>query len=408
MQESPSHIPSRLEDDSLDLRTYASLFMRHRTSIAIIVGVSAVLSVALAQWRGPRYTAEMLLGVSSMRTDRNERVADLASVATLLESQTVLAGLLNEFKLGEAPHWQTIASFRANALQIEPVANAEYLKVMVTLSDSELAAKVANGLGARVLALSQSVSVESVKRAREDLRKSLEETDERLKKAQVAYEQYRSSAQIELARTDLDFRLDQRGKLSGLLVDLETERARVADIRAEMAKRQRIGTLNQSIADNPTMVEAARQADPKVNPLSLQLRSEYVDEVYGQLERELTTRTANVAAFEKRKSELATVRKLDRPQLDELNRLYERETRLSQLEIERDLALRAYTEASDAYQGAQLKLAGRVPVIHVVDPALPPTDGMTQLVRAALLGAVAGLLLAVVMVLGRYALTPRP
>lgn len=396
--------PTHREDDLIDVSQYLSLLWKKRILVGIVAVGFALLAAFGSWWLGPSYRAEMLLGVTSNMTIRPDRKAQLATVAALVQSQTTMAGVIDEFGLAKPPYGFTVTTFRRNAVVVEPVEDADYLRVSVSLPDPALAAKVANGIGTKVLALATSVGEAAAERARFGVRGPRDAAAKRYEDAAKAYSEYRDKAQIEMVRRDVDLRLGQRGTLTGLLVEIESQRASIAQIATEMAKRQRIGTISQSIASDPTMMEAARQAKPEGGVLGLQLKSEYVDTVYEQLERELTTRQAKLAGLEKEKAELAGVRKLDGPQLAELSRLYDREAILARLEMERDLAKRAYTEATVEDQGAQLRQASQLPILQLVDQAIPPTEPVMSPKRAGLIGLLAGIFLGSVAAIGRQVL----
>ena len=119
--------------------------------------------------------------------------------------------------------------------------------------------------------------------------------------------------------------------------------------------------------------------------------------------------TFETAFLERKKAQIVDVRKLGAPELAALTRLYQVESQLSDLVMQRDLASRVYLEVATAYETARLQVAGRSAQLQIIEPAVPPDLPLSRHVaRNTLLAAVVGLMLSVFGVLLYGGLSTEP
>ena len=128
--------------------------------------------------------------------------------------------------------------------------------------------------------------------------------------------------------------------------------------------------------------------------------------VFQTLDEEAARSRAHLAFLEQQRLRLTQAAGLNGNQLARLTQLYQGQSVLEQLDIERRLARKSYEDIAAKYQGTRLAAIGRTPQLLVVDPALAPERPTGRyLVRNVVLGISVGLLLGCVVVMLRQALT---
>jgi uncharacterized protein involved in exopolysaccharide biosynthesis len=388
-----------------DVRDYLLALWQRRSVIVLVAVVCAALGVGWSLLSPRLYEATALWSV-------NQRAGEntLSTVATLATSQAVLGDVLNEFKLGGRGNGYTIQRFRREALNVGPVPNTGFIRISVSLPDGDLAARVANAIGQRAQETARTVSDLELDRLRNQLQVPLDEAAKRLEEAQARRQEYRSEAQIDLLRRDVATLLDQREDLQRASIDIEAQRARVAQLEQQIGSRRPLGALTQRIEDNPSLLEAARSPGRDSSDLlGLRMQSEYVNDVYQKLDEELAIRRSDLAALETQMKSLAGTNNLDKgEQPTRLAELYELEAKLTQLDMEAELARKAYTDAAALHQGATLAVANRALQLQIVDPATPATESQSRMTsRNAVFGLGFGLLAGCFLALVPLAFSPQ-
>jgi uncharacterized protein involved in exopolysaccharide biosynthesis len=300
--------------------------------------------------------------------------------------------VVKEFHLADAPYYVTPQVFLESVLSVEEVRNSNLITLHVTLPDPALAAKVANRVtdlaveGARKLNQAEAVQ------ARDDLRDEVDESRKQMQAAAATLESFKTTAQVELTREDVKAMLEQRGQLLPLLMDIEAARAKVAREETDLAARQRVDSYAKTVDSDPTLAQAARAAGGSDGSLlGLQIRSQEPNRVYQSIEEQLTKDRAELAALERRRSELVGARRIDAQQQAKLTALYHKESELTRLTTEYDVAAKSYQEIAARYDVARVQVAARSGQIQVIDRAIEPTIPQPRhIARNAVFGLVGG------------------
>jgi len=407
--DNPPHPPvnagDTFPDDEIDLTKYVLGLWRYRLLVVLgtlLCGAAALVSVALA----PRsYEATAKLMVSPPKTGAAGEVGSSVSMATfrsLIENQSLGGKIVEEFGLNKPPHGVTATELMTRIVAVEVVRDASVILVRVRLWDPELAAKVANRLAESAEQLARALSQEETVAARDIIGAQLDASKKRFDEAEARLESFKKVAQLELLQKDVDALLGQRGTLLALLVDIQTEKARLSQAEAQLATRDRLETLKRSIDTDPAAMEAMRKAGSEPGSvLPLQLRNEFVNPVYESLDQVIATSRTRLAGLEKQRAELIDVRRLDRDQQAKLSLLYQQETTLSRLQTEHEIAREVYVDVSKRYEQARLQVAGRSAQLQLMDRALPPDRPISRhVVRSTVLASLTGLLLTAAAALG--------
>jgi protein tyrosine kinase modulator len=388
----------------VDLMRYALMLWRHRLWVVVGTMVCGLATCIVSIVLPPTYEATAKLLVSPPKTGAVNDNAPLISVASfrmLVENQSLGAKVVEEFGLNREPYRLTVEEFMKDRVKVEAVRDTNVVLVKVGLPNRDLAARVANRMAQGAERLAQQLNRDETVTAQEVIKAQLDQSQKRLEQAERNLESFKREAQIELLRKDVDSLLGQRGTLLGLLVEIQTEKARLSQAEALLDKRTRIETLRRSIDTDPAAMESARMTSSQAGSvLPLQLRNEFVNPVYESLDQVIATSRTRLAGLEKQKAELIDVRKIDADKQAKLSLLYQRETELARLQTEYEVSRALYLDVSTRYEQARIQVVGRSSQLQVIDFALPPDrPASPKVLRNTVVALVAGFLLTMIGVL---------
>jgi uncharacterized protein involved in exopolysaccharide biosynthesis len=290
---------------------------------------------------------------------------------------------------------------------VEVIRNTNVVAVAVTLRDPEKASALANqiamaglDLARRTKNLGPAIAIRDLLRARADeARASLERAADRVV-------QHRKKTQIDVLRKSMDAIFDERGQLSEISHSIDEERSRLIRAQADLASLSRIDALRRTIDESTLVAEATRVAAAANSPdirsvAGVQIRADEVNRVYDAVNRQIAAARVELADLQRHRDQLVKAAELTPDDAKKLSQVYAVEDELSRLELERTIRENAFSEAFNRYESARLNVS-RYGELIVLDPALPPDRPLGRgTVHNALMGAVAGLVLALVVVIGR-------
>jgi uncharacterized protein involved in exopolysaccharide biosynthesis len=393
------------DSETVDLPRQLRLLHRHRALIATCTQLGAVVALVVSFVIKRTYAADAALTISRSKIGEGQMLSDTLSTANfrpLIESRAVASQVIKETRIDEAPYWISPSRFFGEVVEIEEVRNSSVLLVHGQLSDAALVADIVNRVADLGAATARRVSQQEAVQARNDIKLQLDEAKTRLEAATAKLDAARKGAQLELVRKDVDAELEQRGALLDLQINIEAEKARLVKAEQELAARQRLDTVRRSIDADPALMEAARNADGTPRDLlTLQMKNEQVNPVYQEIDKQVAASRTLLAALERQRAQMSA-RKLDDPQLSRLSDMYAKESEISRLEMERDLAKKVYEQVANSYESARLLVAGRSSGLQILTRAIPPDKPESRKVpRNVLIGVLSGFLLSSLLVLVR-------
>ena len=318
-----------------------------------------------------------------------------ATFRAIVENATLASQVIEEVKLQNT----SPQTFVESALAVEEVRGTNIVKVKVTLGDPKLAADASRLLTQKAVALTQQIPQLEGASIQEQLKHHLSDAQQRLRTAEKELLTYKQNAQIDLIKGDTDAQLKERGELLSLVVTIEAERARLAAAEAEIRRQQPLlsaarspaaeEALRRSLsasagdvdAQQPTARSRAAEETPRRSPSvsagnvdaqHLDLTNPYINPVYQTLDFQISTSRTRIAALEKQRDELISVKKLGGKDLAQLNELYRRQIEQGRLQANFDLATRVYTDLAVKYEQSRTQALGNVAQLQVVDAALAP------------------------------------
>lgn len=388
------------------LRTvdYVQTFYAYRW---LIIGASmacAAVGLVLSMMATPMYRASATLAVSQSKIGESSVGGTASSAAGFIpfvRNHASAVEVIKKHRLDQPPHRLTPAGFLERTLSVSDVRNTNLLVASVVLPDPQLAAAVVNEVASFATSLSHRLSQEEAKRSRDLIGRHLDDLRGRLRTAETDLLGFQRTNQVQLLRGEVEALLDQRRDIPSLILTLATERARLARMESELARRDKLTSVRKSIDADPAMLEAAKASGrtPESSVLGLSMTSESANPVYEGLDADVATVRAEVAALEKQRAHLIEVNQLGGPQLAKLTQLYTKEGELARLQTEYDLAQKAYVEAAAQYENATLQVASRSAELQVIDAGFAPDRPFSPSpVRDALVWLVIGLIGATVAV----------
>jgi uncharacterized protein involved in exopolysaccharide biosynthesis len=365
----------RWMEDEVDFGRHLRILRRHGWLLVIGAVAGAGLGFLVTTTRPITYEAVTSL-IAHLPAKPASGGVDRATLRAFLENQTVVTNVLRELKLDQAPHHLTTQRFVSGALRVEEVPGSNLFRVRVQLEDPALAAEASRRIARQAVALNKDVAGSAGAVLRNELKPHVDEASARLEKAEEALVSYQREAQMELLQADSDALVGERGELLKLMLDVETERARLES--AEKQLKGRAPTL--SAERNPKAEESLRQSTPSepitprrdagVDPRSLDLSNSIVNPVYQTLELQIATSRSRLAALERYRQELA--RRVGGPALKELTNLYQRQVELTRRQNDYALAQEVFEEVSLEYEKARTDLLGNSAHLQVIDEAVQP------------------------------------
>lgn len=236
--------------DEIDLLAYAATCWRYRyVLLAAVVSVAAI-TYAINKSITPTYEVNfrLLASASKVGDVTAPTVVSVTAFRELLESQSMAAALLEEFKLGEPPQSLTARGFLADRVDVRMIPDTSIISVAVRLNDPQLLVKVANRFAEKAVDLAQRLNVGEGEYATQVIRQELDTAAKRLTAAEQALNEFQHRTQIELLRTDVDTLLMRRPEALDLTVQIEGERGRLRQAEAELAAQERVRNVPRSLA----------------------------------------------------------------------------------------------------------------------------------------------------------------
>jgi polysaccharide biosynthesis transport protein len=410
--------------------------------------LAAVVTYVIALTLTPRFEATAVLMVTASKT--GEQVAsglDVRNFRAFVQNQTLASEIIKEFALNTTPQ-----RFLDDQVNVQDVRGTNLLTVGVTVSSADLAARIANAMANRAVALSRSVEQSESVVARDVIKGQLDAARDRLTQSRAALETYQRQAQVELLEKRINVLTDQQADIQNLTVDLEGQRAYLRQAEQDLTQQDRVRGVQRSVqlqapravdddarrerersaeeADRQLARETAREAAPRradqtdtsvATPAPVRPRRQepdaepparpelrdalidpYINPSYEILQQQVTAARSRVAQLERKRAEMLKSRSSD-GQLPALADFYTRKARQTELEMQQQLAEKIYVDVATRFEQARLQIAGRSAQLQLLDPALPPDRKVYP--REKLMASAALVLTLSVLIAGVVAVT---
>jgi uncharacterized protein involved in exopolysaccharide biosynthesis len=386
------------EEDGLEMPWYVRAIRRRWLIVVAATVAGGALFFGLAGRRPLMYEGVTTLLVLPPSQPGSAQM-NTATFRAIVENATLAARIIEELKLHESTLGLTPQAFVEDALAVEEVRGTNIVKVKVTLRDPQLSADASRRLAEEAILLNREISQQEGASTQEQLKNHVSDARDRLQLAEQALLSYQQRAQLELVKEDAEAILKERRDLLRLIVDIEAERARLAAAEQEIKRQTPLLTVNRAPAAEEALRRIAPVANGGVNPDQLDLTNPLVNPVYQTLDFQIATSRTRIAALEKERDQLVTVRKLGGSELAQLNELYRRQMEQARLQANLDLARRVYGDVALRYEQSRTLAVGNTGQLQIVDSALPRERPLSRKrLQNAALGSAIGFVSAVLLI----------
>jgi uncharacterized protein involved in exopolysaccharide biosynthesis len=233
--------------------------------VALTCGAVAFAASYLIQ---PVYEARATLILTPADRTPAAQVAAVTNTRTLLESRTLAAQVLDASKLNQPPHLIDAETFIRECLEVAQIRDTNYLRLTLRLPSAALAADVLNALVEKGIELNRQLTIENATSVARGLMKSqLDEARGVLDKRTKELEAFRTTTQLEVLRKEVEQLTDLRSVITDLDADIQSERARVAEIEQQLARRPRVLDVPRAMTGEGPLLEHSRLSESTPDPI---------------------------------------------------------------------------------------------------------------------------------------------
>ncbi len=375
-------------EEEIDLRGLFEVLWRRKWLILAII----VISVAIAGYLSffaipPVYEAEVLIELRFPEQVKQQEAYRLQIVNPYFLSQVIE-------KLQLDPQKYDPFSLQ-EALNVEILKNANFLKITVKDGDPQEIAEIANAIASEFVDF-------AIRSTQEDMKKELLSLEEGMKEWQSKLDEIGGRIRDFLARSEIPALEEeveaQRGLLGSfqrdiLLLDVQEKelQATLGKAKEELESEPQYLKLHKSVLGN---LEEGGTAEGLISSfLPLTIENEVINGVYNTLKGQVVNLEAQLSGMEARKKTMIEAAGEVRTELKELeSTLLEKVTERDQLQREYDTAFGTYSALIQDYEKTQLYLRSEEvnAGVRIVFPALPPKGPISP--RKMLNVAIAGVL----------------
>lgn len=384
--------------DRADLAWYVLALQRHWIAAVVGAALGAALFFVLVSGRPLRYEGvTTLLVVPPSQTSVPQM--NPATFRAIVENVTLASEVIDELKLKDPPHAITPQSFVERSLSVQEVRGTNVVRIAVQLDDPQLAAKASQRLAQKAVLLTRQITTQEGDTIQEQLKIHVDDANARLQQGEQALLQFQRGAQVELVKEDTTAMLKERGALLRLLVDIESERARLAAAEREIKRQQpllsapRVPAAEEALAPQTT-------PEGEVDSRRLNLTNPFVNPVYQTLDYQISMSRTRIASLERERDELVNVKKIGGAELGRLSELYRRQIEQARLEADLELARTVHKDLALRYAQSRTRALGSVAQLQIVDLAQPPERPLPRKrLQNMVFGAAAGFVVSVALIL---------
>ena len=366
--------------DEPRLIDYLSVLSRRRrlilggTLTVVLIGLAAIMLLP----RVYQSTATIMVVAAKLDGQGTPMEAQLGTYRAILDSEGIAAQVLAEAGLDKPPHNLQVTDVDA---RIEQVPGTSVLRLHATAREPGPASVFANGLADLAIKLNQTLSQDEAHQAHERVGELLGQAKERLDKASAELLNFKSTAQVDALRKDVDAVLTEREQLLSLRVEVASEEARLRRSEQELAAQPRVLDVPRGSSQEGNLMAAARAAEQEAATkpqgsapplIGLNSSSPFSNPVHEALQYQVSMSRSRLAALKQRDRELGN-RKLGAAQLPVMTELYRRTAGLSEREFEWEIAKKGYEELRLRYDQARAQVTSRSSQVQIVGQAVTPT-----------------------------------
>lgn len=216
-----------------------------RRPLILIVGAAAgtLLGLVIALGTARTFETAALLHLTPQPWDQSGMFT-VPAVRQVLLGRDIVAGVVEQFQLTQAPHRLSPDRFRSEAYVVEEVPNTQLLRLKVRLRDPELAVRVTRAIADEAVRSTGRLAQESAAGRRTQLEGQVEQARIALGEAERRWLGYRQEAGLDLLRKEIDLLLARRDirrtPQRSLLSDLYTKELEFVRLETEAETKRTV------------------------------------------------------------------------------------------------------------------------------------------------------------------------
>jgi len=376
------------DDDAIDLMWYGTVFRRRWKLMLGCAVAAAAIAWFVASGQRIRYEGvTSLLVVPPSKPGATGTQATPATFRAILENASIAKQVVEELQLNGPPHSLTPQSFLERAVVVEDEPGTNIIRVKVRLEDPTQAAEASRRIAGKAIALTRQLTEAEGVAVQEQLKVHLTEAATRLNTAERELLDYQQRAQLDLLKEDTKAMLGERGELLKLLIDIESEKARLQAAETELSKQKPTLTIPRAVGAE----EALRRTDDTREVLDP--TNAFINPVYQSLDYQIAISRTRLAALEQQRRQLIEVKGIAGAELTKLSELYRRQIDLARLQTGFDLAKRVHSDLAVRFEESRTQAFGNSAQLQLVsDAILPDRPVSRRRAQWSALGFVVGLL----------------
>ena len=270
--------------DSFDAFEYIDYLRRRWRVIVVAFGVALLVSVGASLLLPKRYTARASIiieppGGADTRYGAAVSAVYLESLKTyesFASSDSLFARAVQQFHLQDPTHPRAIEGLKRSILKVSKPRDTKILEVSVTLSNPQVAQKVAQFVAEQTAAMNRGENQAIDETFMEQAQRQLVEAGKRFDDDQKKWADLTANAPVASLQSEIDSSVELQAKLRQELVDAQSDVAEYQRTSGEFARDQlqaaqaraallekRIDELTREIQDKSTLLarrNAARDA----------------------------------------------------------------------------------------------------------------------------------------------------
>ncbi len=377
-------MPLDVKDSSLwnkwaVVRKRRKLIFLSTLTCAISAGVFSLSQPKIYNATAYLMIAESKIADTDLRTPNFIYFELLRSYETLINSDYLIQKTVENFHLDKLPYQMSVEQFKQDRiLQVELSKNTRLLEVSVDFPNARLATDIANYFAQNAENFIDQMNLKDAQKTRGFLKQLLDQASRQLETVSQRLLEFNRSAGLESVRESvwnlLEVKSKNESEISELSVKLSIASARL-DSLEELKRHKPTIALNREWDENKISEEGlpSKSIDRPRNPANSQVREEFVNPVYQQVQDSLVDTNLEIqalkAGLQAREKGLVS----NRQKLTQLLReKATKEMTLDQLSEDHQTAQKNYATWSNKYQEASLMVSARSTDLKVMAPAIVP------------------------------------
>ncbi len=313
------------------------------------------------------------------------KIATLKPLATyegIIKNKSLEKKIIEKFKIHQPPYNMTINDLNEN-ISLKFFSNSDLIQLKVEFPNAQLAQQIANELAKLGVELNKNLIENEAIQSKNLIKEQLDEAKKKLIQSENKYLKFKSTAQIETLKKELQIQLKLKGDnelfLENIESVLERDRATFQEITEQLKYQEKTFKLIYSLGGDPNYLRslaALTKADIK-DLVSYNVEKEEPNPVFFNLQDKLTNIASTIKGNLAQKLKIASVLKENAAKLKQIEYdLALKELEMDRLSRELRQAQDIYKIFVDQYDKIRMEITTLSRELVIIDTAIIPTEAI--------------------------------